>query len=388
VATQIRVTHDSLQQVLAKMRNTPVDSKQFSHPDFIWAAQKFNEKAEAAMVEFENVLKNDVLSKVDFFIKRLDAIRNSTAYSSSQKDEIYRNQLSITRMELTKYESIYQNAILRLYSTGLPEVRGTVEGRGDLCSYSHNLFFHIDFPYLNVSMNEKVNAILLRETCEREDEVKKFPIESYFYDSRYLSSELNQKLMETIVSNSVLRFCWSATCASLLSDLRKNFVKLVANDLHKDIRFGLMDPNDKHIEIGLLVHPRRSTDDQSDPFIYSYDTLIKRFDVSINHTIPLPFDISESDFARAQKERIESENKMRQERMSEIKSALTTKPFWGLADWECKAEDIRKGKGWLCENTYLECMTKEEKAEIVKAVENEFSDASDRTARMKCLEER
>ncbi len=379
IAAQIRVTHNSLQQVLAKMRNTPTESSQFTHPDFVFAAKLFNARAERAMIHFEDSLKT-IINHIDFYEKRIEAIRKSSNYSVSQRDEIIRNQLSVLKVEFEKYSRDYQDALIKLITLDLPQVEFYAEITQTECRANYEQWkFIVDFPIANVKLKAKHTHSILTRFCVPEKTNYVFPIDTYLTNTNILGTTVSDGIRSTVVNHSLLRPCLTSGCASLMSELRKNYVALINSALFTDMSFSSYSL-DSNPGIPSGNYGRDGAEKTLFP-----ETLRAHFSLEPEDTRGLPFDVSEGDFVKIQNQRINSDKSGRTNAIEDIQDYLLSKSLWNFGDWECRTKDIQRKHAWLCEKTFIGCLNPDEADTIVQAIKTEYPNLKEYERRIKCL---
>lgn len=228
LSAQLRVTSDSLQQVLAKMRNAPGIQEIYAHPDFVAAANRFNALAEAAMIRFESTLKNDILSQIPEVLNRLESIKASPAYNADQRSALLVQQYKIAQNLMLDLEKKYRHAIYQLYTLDLPQIELDFVLK---CPYFENygdLYAKVTFA--DKSVDSPIMFPRDRKYCGSSGKSGStsaaFPYEYFFSDIKNI-----------IFSKSIKENCATQSCVSLFAIHRTAYLKEIQKEINKDLTF-------------------------------------------------------------------------------------------------------------------------------------------------------
>jgi hypothetical protein len=341
LSAQVQVTHDSLQQVLAKMRNAPMQtSGDFSNPDFVAKAQAFNAKVEEAMIQFEKELKDPILKQAAFYVDRLNAIQNSQVYSAEQKKAVLADQIRITKITFKGLSEKYAEAIYKLYTTDLesPAVRINV----NYC-FDDDLILSWTSSDPKISDTSKARTNLRLESRERFDcrdlAWKKTPIRFY--------EVYSEQLKPFAYPQPISAGCYSSSCLALSSNHRIAYINLVQHDIDKPIKFFIAGQ-----EIAI------------DP-LNLQTVFIKRYlTIPEEQTSDLPFDISEANYQKVKE--AEKDLVARASKTSELQKLLLGPTSGFFQNWECPAQ-VREIKTDLC-HSVNGCLAEQEMSKMIQAI--------------------
>lgn len=364
LVAQIGVTHDAVEQVLAKMRNTPLDQNEFTHPDFIAKMSGFNEKVEKAMVEFEATLKNDILKKARFWMTRLENIQKSTSYSEDQKKLLIQDQYRQAQVGFLDLSRKYQAAIYKVLSLEFPEVEIQFKScKRD--SYDHrffNAFVDVTFPVENCSPF-KGDAKFYYGNNEHDHYFKDCEgIQEYVKDYAFLFAHDFSELRDPVFKLAVKKGCFSSSCVALFSEHMASYITLIVESLNRPISFS--SPGGE-LNITQLQANFRYT--------------INYVSLQDGDTIGLPFDISEPDYRLAlQKEK----EQLRKYKMLELATLLMTPVGGWFSGWVCP-KSVSEFKESLCK-TEMGCLTDSETKELIQKIEG--AEIHNKGSRVECLQ--
>lgn len=369
LAAQVRVTHDALQQVLAKMRNAPNEQAGgFSNPDFIAKAEEFNRRVEAAMVRFEATLKNTILKQASFYVDRLNAIQSSTAYSRDQKQALFQDQVNLALAILDGLSKKYAGAIYELYTLGLPQAEIEFRGKNGECDWERSAdglsqksygYMVAILPFDIKSADPRIgNRLAQGNVVQTYDLRDCYQFYRHFAKGRTRFYEVYfPDLGDLIFSDSVRKGCYSSSCIALYANHRLAYLNLIKNDIDKPIEFS----------VGGEKLWLRSLE-------FLSGNMKRYFDLRESDTANLPFDISEDEYRQAleqernaqERERQAELHKQREFKLRDLRDTLLGAS--GLFSYKCPAR-VGEIKAELCQSE-LGCLTSVETDSLVSAIES------------------
>ncbi len=380
LASQISVTRDAIQQVLAKMRNAP-EQQVGSNPDFVAKANAFNADAERAMQKFEARL-TEILKQATFYTDRLSAIKNSSAYSSSQKDALLRDQINVVKAVFTDLSAEYQKALLDLYTLdlNLPDIRLELADNGfDKVACGSDDYV----KYVSVRLKSS-DPRFQDKTVKAYDRHDVTSIEKFCHDgslglSDYYREKYKLRAVHTyfikelhnIVFNDVVRKdCLSSSCLALYSSHRLSYIELIRHDIDEPITLNAVNTSFQ-LEALRSGYSSESVMDTGEWREYKSklnpEFLRELVILNPGESAGMPFEVSEREF-----------------RIEKLKTALLNPPGSFFSSWECpaKAAEI---KAEICQSAGG-CLSTQEINSLTDTIRD--ADVYSKSARVECLNQR
>ncbi len=371
LAAQVNVTKDALNQMLNRLKDAP-KSQLGSNPDFVDQAEAFNKKIEAAMPKFEARLK-EILAQATFYVDRLNAIKDSKAYTDEQKLALLQDQTNVAKVVFEDLSKQYQKEVTKLFDLGFDEISYQLI---PLDLYRGSCNHSPDYYVVNIkSPDKRIDGITTKaygdvdySDCDGNGSLRD---DFKIYDPSYYYVE---KIRNIYFADQIRKGCYSASCLALTSNHRLAYLSLLSNDIDKNISFTVTLNYSLSAYVGssreftlTLEAPRVSTN-------------VRREYISLRQgeSSDLPFEISEREYQEIK------HKETRQNTLGELKDALLNPPgnFW--SNWQCpaKADEL---KAQLCTQT-LGCLTSSE----IETLTNAIKEASvfDKKARIACLNSR
>lgn len=364
INAQVEITRDTLQQVLAQMKNAPGTMDTFSNPDFVEAAARVNARAERAMIKFEKTLKDDILPKVNFFINRLNSIKN--AYVGDQQTALLKDQTEGFEQEMINLSGKYKDAIYDLKTAIVPAHIGYISGDAEYSSYLGKLKVTFMDPSLGSYEFNRGDTVYKENRDFVSKQISKGeasfrPLSRNMYDN-----DASAEIKRIFFDPSIRNLCWTSSCVTLLSNHLKNYLSLIDMGINKNLVF----------EFGLTLQGLYTNEREPSSFIKHL------LSTTTNETKDLPFNISDDEFAQRKNERIQQESSRRQDKIKQLHGVLNNKIFFGT--WKCDVEKVKGIKSHLC-NSYTGCISESESSEIISAIKETFPEFTENAVRLKCF---
>lgn len=231
---QLGVTSDALTQILNEIKNAKSNASPISNADFVAAANEFNARAEKAMADFEIYMEKDLLTKVKFYLDRLESIRSSTMYTPEQKVALINDTRYGVQIEFYNLAKTYRAELYKLLTLGLPDASdGSVE----------RSYLKVTIPSLGL---KEVAVWQYRDPDNNffgpGGMFGKMPYMAVLHVDRSLYNDNTdtagvKTVRDAVFKKSILDKCKSSTCVVLLSGHILFYMRTVKDRLNKVLTF-------------------------------------------------------------------------------------------------------------------------------------------------------